>query len=547
MRTSNLLLISGVLIMADFLASAQTTFTKITTGPVVTDDADGEGCAWIDIDNDGDMDLYVSCDLTGANLLYRNDGGGTFTKVVTGAIHSAGPGSIGAAWADIDNDGWLDLFVSRQNGSPSLLFRHQADGTFLRSSLPAGGFSRGGAWADYDNDGFVDLMVGDMTQNVLWHNNGEGTVVAATDTPIVTTPNGSNLSWADYDNDGDADLFVANSGGTARIYQNKGNGKFTSLENGAFPEQIQGGTGSAWGDFDNDGFLDLFLCRLNPQQAVPSFLFRNNGNGTFTQIIQSPFTDDTGYSVTCVWSDFDNDGWLDLFATDNRGKNRLYFNKKGGTFERVLTGTIANDLGNSAGAASGDYDGDGFLDLFVATGTNGSQGRNDFLYHNDGNSNSWLKVKLIGTASNRSAIGAKVRAKATINGMAIWQMREITTGNGWSQGPFEAHFGLDDATTVETLRVEWPSGTIQEFHNIPSNRYSTLTEPARWIPSKSGPAPQFTLQGGRAREYEIQVSTDLTAWSYLSTLAITNVNGTANISDPSASSSSRRFYRALLR
>ena len=198
---------SSILAAAFATVSAQTTFTRITTGPVVSDGADGEGCAWVDFDNDSDLDLYVSCDLTGSNLLYRNDAGGVFTKLTNGPIQSAGPGSIGAAWADFDNDGRIDLFVSRQNGRPSLLFPQQADGTFIRTNLPSGGFSRGAAWADYDNDGFLDLMVGDMTQNVLWRNSGEGTLVAVKDTSIVTTPNGSNLTWADYDNDGDSDLF----------------------------------------------------------------------------------------------------------------------------------------------------------------------------------------------------------------------------------------------------------------------------------------------------------------------------------------------------
>src|SRR5687767_5105425 len=139
---SELLIIvcSSILAAALATVSAQTTFTRITTGPVVADGADGEGCAWVDFDNDGDLDLYVSCDLTGSNLLYRNDGG-VFTKVTNGRIQSAGTGSIGAAWADFDNDGRIDLFVSRQDERPSLLFHQQANVTFIRTSLPSGGYA----------------------------------------------------------------------------------------------------------------------------------------------------------------------------------------------------------------------------------------------------------------------------------------------------------------------------------------------------------------------------------------------------------------------
>lgn len=365
-----------------FPALAQTTFTKLTTGPVVTDGADGEGCAWVDFDNDGDLDLYVSCDQTGANLLYRNDGNGVFTKLTTGAIQSAGVGSVSASWADFDNDGRIDLFVSRQDGGRGLLFQQQTNGTFTRSALALGGFSWGSAFADYDNDGLVDLLVGDTTRSILWHNVGPGSFVAVTNTPIVSTPNASNIAWTDYDNDGDMDVLVTRSGTTARLYQNDGKGNFTAVANGAFPTQIDRGTGAAWGDYDNDGFPDLFLCRLDSsfQQQLPSFLVHHNGDGTFTQVQQAPFTNDTGYAVSASWADYDNDGWLDLFVTNfgNGGKNRLYHNNGDGTFERVLSGSIGSDLGNSAGAAWGDYDRDGFLDLFVANGTNASQERNDF-------------------------------------------------------------------------------------------------------------------------------------------------------------------------
>lgn len=538
----------ALLLTLSLAAAAQVTFTKITTGPVVADGADGEGCAWVDYDQDGDLDLYVSCDSTGANLLYRNDGSSVFTKITAGATVTSGGRSVSASWADMNNDGRIDLFTSRQNNGPGLLFLQQQDGAFAQSALPSGGFSWGSAWGDYDNDGFVDLLVGDTTRSVLWHNDGQGGLVAVTNTPIVTRPNASNITYTDYDNDGDADLLVTGST-TTRLYQNTGQGAFMAVTNGAFPTQIEFGTGAAWADCDNDGFLDLFLCRLNFQQRPPSFLFHNNGDGTFTQITQAPFTNDTGFSVNASWGDYDNDGWVDLFVTNfgNGLKNRLYHNNGDGTFARVTEGSVANDLGNSAGSAWGDYDRDGFLDLFVANGTNNTQERNDFLYHNDGNTNAWLTIRCVGTTSNRSAIGAKVRVKATINGETFWQLREINTGNGWGQSALEAHFGLGNATNVETLRIEWPSGAIQEFENVPAKQYRTVTEPARLSAAQVDGTPQFTLHGGRGMPYEIQTSTDLSAWLPLTSVAITNLNGTAPVSVTNAPSLTQRFIRAVLR
>jgi hypothetical protein len=543
---------SIILVAVSPAALAQASFTKITTGPVVTDAVDGQGCAWVDFDGDGDLDLYVSGNRTGASLLYRNDGNGVFTGITDDAIVNAGVGTYSASWADFDNDGRIDLFVSRQDNGPGLLFHQEADGTFTQTALPSGGYSSGSAWGDYNNDGFVDLLVGDSTQSVLWQNHGQGNLVAVTDTPIETAGFGGQITWVDYDNDGDLDVFVTSgaSPGAGRLYRNDGQGLFTPITTGQLPQRSSYCTGASWGDYDNDGFPDVFVCRLDGdfQQSLPSFLFHNNGDGTFTQIEQSPFTDDTGYSPTCSWGDYDNDGWLDLIVAnfDNGGKNRLYHNNGDGSFSRVLTGSIADDLGSSAGVIWGDYDRDGFLDLFISNGTLGSGAHNDFLYHNDGNSNAWLTIKCVGTLSNRSAIGAKVRVKATINGKSFWQLREINTGSGLSQSALEAHFGLGNATNVETLRIEWPSGTVQEFQNVAARQYLAITEPPRLLFSTINGVPRFTLQGGRGFQYDVLASTNLMTWSPLGTLTITNLNSTAPIIDTNAAASDRRFYRAVL-
>lgn len=544
-------LAAGAILVAVAAIQAQSTFTKIVGRDPVIDAARCRGAAWVDFDNDGDLDLYVS-NVGGTNLLYRNEGQGVFTRITDGPIVNAGAGSFGASWADLDNNGRIDLFVSRQDGGRGLLFLQGMDGTFTKTAMPAGGNSFGSAWADYDNDGFVDLLVGDTTRSILWHNDGEGNLVAVTNTSIQTAGTGGLISWVDYDNDGEPDVFVTTStgAGPAHLYRNDGNGVFTPIP-GQLNERSTRSTGVAWGDYDNDGFLDVFVCRLdiNFQQKLPSFLFHNNGDGTFTQLVQSPFTTDTGFALGCSWADYDNDGWLDLFVTENEGNsNRLYRNNGDGSFSRVHSGPIATDRGDSAGSSWGDYDRDGFLDLFVATssGGNGSQ-PNDYLYHNDGNGNGWLTIKCVGTRSNRSAIGTKIRVKATINGLTFWQMREINTGDGLSQNAMEAHFGLGGATKVEMVRIEWPSGTVQEFKNIDAKQYLTVIEPARLVPIVRNAAPQFILHGGRNRTYDIQFSTDPSSWSLLQSVTIDSLNGTALFDDPGATNVGNRFYRAELR
>jgi hypothetical protein len=547
--SSKSLLVRGLLLSFLVTGYGQSTFTKITTGPVVTDNADGQGCAWVDIDGDGYLDLYVSCKQTGSNLIYRNDGHGGFSKITTGSIVTSGGGCVGASWADVDNDGRIDLVLSRQNG-PSLLFLQQADGSFRRIELNTSSFAYGVALGDYDGNGFVDLLVGDVTQNSLLRNDGQGNFVLEPNSTITTVGYRPSVTWVDLD--GYLDAFVTTGGttgsGVGHFYRNDGHGTFTTVDAGDLSRLASNSTGLAWGDYDNDGYLDVFICRLDNtfQNPLPSMLFHNNGNGTFKQVAPSPFIDDIGYAVSCSWGDYDNDGWLDLIVTNfgNGGANRLYHNNGDGTFSRVYSDAVANDFGNSTGAIWGDYDGDGFLDLFIANATAGSGASNDFLYHNNGNSNSWLTVKCIGTRSNRSAIGTKVRVKATIGGSPVWQLRELNTGDGWSQSALEAHFGLGNATNIEVLRIEWPSGTVQELYNQPTKQYRTIIEPARLTATVNGGKPQILLQAGRGLEFGIQRSSGLTNWSDLGSITITNYDGTALISDTNAPIADRGFYRA---
>ena len=324
----------------------------------------------------------------------------------------------------------------------------------------------------------------------------------------------------------------------------------TPLDRSARRANTWGGTQAGdWGDYDNDGLLDLFVVNRG---GVRNHLYHNNGGGSFSNVNVGPMlVPISDQPHVASWGDYDNDGYLDLFLSF-ADHNPLYRNNHDGTFTEIRSIATAKDTLSGPNyfntLAWVDYDNDGFLDLFLTDGSGSAiQEYSNFLYHNSGNSNAWLEVKCVGTVANRSAIGTRIRMKATIDGKTFWQMRELSAGGGWDLAkPLVAHFGLGDATNVETLRIEWPSGTVQELHNVTPKQILTLTEPPRLTATKVSGQPQFTLKGGRNMTYDIEVSSNLTSWSALSTVTITNLNGTAPITDP-APNVGQKFYRAVLR
>ncbi|MFB0515579.1 MAG: LamG-like jellyroll fold domain-containing protein, partial [Candidatus Neomarinimicrobiota bacterium] len=206
------------------------------------------------------------------------------------------------------------------------------------------------------------------------------------------------------------------------------------------------------------------------------FLYVNNGDGTFTKVTTGPPVSDGGYSRGASWGDYDNDGDLDLFVTNSGKNNFLYANNGDGTFAKVTSGPPVSDGGLSYGAAWGDYDNDGDLDLFVAN----SEGENNFLYANNGSANHWINLQLVGTRSNISAIGAKVHLKAIIGGVPIWQLNEISGQSGFcGQNSLNAEFGLGDATVIDSIRIEWPSGIVWDTTNVGVDQFLTITEPVQ--------------------------------------------------------------------
>lgn len=518
-------------------------FTKITNDPSANDGGSSHAIGWGDFDNDGWLDLAVSHHNGLNNLLCRNNGNGSFTKITNSVVANDGGDSYSCIWGDYDNDGWLDLFVSNVSGT-NWLYRNQG-GVFTRLTnfFTEHADSTASAWGDYDNDGWLDLFVANYhgLPNFLYHNNGDGTFSRISNGIVVTdAPGASGCGWGDYDNDGLLDLFVSNPFSTNNLnllYHNDGNGSFTKVTNGPVVTDVGFSYGCVWGDYDNDGWLDLFVAN----NGLKNFLYHNNGNGTFTKITSGDIVNDVANSYNGVWGDYDNDGWLDLFVANFGGNNLLYHNNGDGTFTRQTNGIIVNDGGASAGCAWADYDNDGALDLYVT-----NHGGNNYLYHNNHHTNSWITIKCIGTASNRSAIGARVSLRATIRGVSRWQYRQITGGDSISGGSLDAHFGLGDATAVELLRIQWPSGIAQEFTGLASNQILTVVEPPIQSTASLAPGGIFHVKtiSRKGTVLQIDSATNLNEWVFLTT--ITNSTGVADFDGPPISGIPSRFYRISL-
>jgi len=553
-------------------ATLEAPFTKITNGVIVTESAMSISAGWGDFDNDGWLDLFVGHFHAG-NSLFHNNRDGTFTKVAASPIATDPPEHANsAAWADYDNDGWLDLVVANPiDAVPSLFLYHGAGGGSLVRMTAAdvgplasdSGRALAGAWADYDQDGYLDLFVakgglGLDLQDALYHNDGKGhftRVATPIMTPVLRSCQGA---WADFDNDGDLDLFIAHATDEGNsLFRNDGQGQFVDITSTSGLTNRGDSVGAAWGDYDNDGYLDLFVTNLRLGGAdTTNFLYRNRGDGTFVRVTEGVVANDAGHFLSCSWVDYDNDGWLDLFVTVDPPsnppaasvKNRLYHNRGDGTFELVTAGSLVTDYAHAGAAAWGDYDNDGFPDVFIANGTLFAAQQNA-LYHNRGNSNSWIKLKCVGTLSNRSAIGTKIRVKAKISGVECWQMRQISGGEGWlAFNSLDVIIGLGDAGVIDTLRLEWPSGVVQEISNVAVKQTLEIVEPIRvagvQIPFAAPGTIGLRLMGATSRPLQVVASSDLLGWSVLD--PDTQRGASLSFRDPEALTAPYRFYRVRI-
>ena len=506
--------------------------------------------AWGDYDQDGYLDLYIAIGATSThvNALYHNNRNGTFTKMTgaqVGPIATDVHASFGCSWVDLNNDGYPDMLVVNGGWAAAKndLYMNNGNGTFRRATglgrlTDQAMVSSWAACADFDGDGLVDIYLaeGNSTSGPfarrLYHANPSGTFKTVDFGPNVSLANDG--VWGDYNNDLKPDLYVCDwDSPSSGLWRNDGQTNFTKMDNGLpwFPPPSGWIGHAAWGDYDNDGFLDIAIF-----ESDGTHIYRNDGNGNFAEAMNFGVAE----IGTPAWADYDNDGHLDLLLVAGQGapmRVYLYRNNGDGTFTAVSE-PLTSLSDNWLGGAWGDYDNDGCMDIFLT-----QEFGHNRLYHNLGNTNHWIKFRLMGTVSNRDANGAKVRIKATIAGQSIWQMREINGGYA-VQNDMRPNFGLGDATNVDLVRIEWPSGIVEELTNVPPAQIVTIVEPKLKGAIMGDGLFHLSLTMGTNRLYHLETSTDLAHWT-----ALTNCTGSGSCTpvkfvDPeSPSVNSAKFYR----
>ncbi len=456
------------------LQSQDQIFSDITLNAGLIESGINKGLSFVDFDNDGLIDLYFTRS-NKSNLLYRNIGDNKFQEMAASTLLDVNRRNGMPLWGDINNDGLPDLYLAGVN-EQNLLFLNQGENNFteITNSARVGDpyHTEAVAFLDYNHDAYLDILVFNRSHsNALYVNLGDNTFINAMSRAGITgNINAMGLAIADYDNDGDQDIYLVYDGNQANnLYRNNGDGTFTDIAIEAGIALKAQGMAPAFGDFNNDGYLDLYITNM-----FENVLYKNNRNGTFTDVSKSAGVEDIGMGWGLTWLDYDNDGYLDLYVSNASSFNSppdpnvLYHNNGDETFSIVNQNDPTNSLASSYGSACGDINNDGYLDLAITN----EGGRNE-LFLNNGGSNNWLKLKLVGTASNRDAIGARI----TIRVNNDVQIREISGGSGWfSQNSSIVHFGLNNAETVDEIEIRWPSGLVEKFNNIQTNKLLKIIE-----------------------------------------------------------------------
>jgi len=491
----------------------------------------GPGCAFIDYDGDGYPDILIvngqdwpGHTKTPSTLkLYHNNKNGTFTDVTSKAGLAVTMFGMGVAVGDYDNDGHDDIFVTALGQSH--LFHNNGNGTFSDVTKTAGmwgpnEFSTSAAWVDYDRDGKLDLVIANYVQWSLpsdiyctldgahksyctpesykgtsirlWHNLGGGKFEDATQKSGMDDPTSKSLGLAilDYNNDGWPDIAVANDTQPNKLYLNKQNGTFEEKAVAAgiaFSEDgvARAGMGVDAADYDRSGHPSLLITNFANQMLS---LYHNEGNGLFVD--EAPRSEVGRNTLVtlgfgCFFFDYDNDGWPDIFVADGHIENEiervqkrvsyaepphLFRNLGGGKFQEV-TAQMGDAFASSKvarGAAYADIDNDGALDVLLTT--NGGQA---WLFHNEGGTSHSLRLKLVGTKSNRDGIGAVVRL--TSGGAKQWQM--LRSGSSYlSQSELVLTFGMGGATKADSVEVQWPSGQVDKIASLAADQTVTVEE-----------------------------------------------------------------------
>ncbi|PYX44792.1 MAG: hypothetical protein DMG79_20360, partial [Acidobacteria bacterium] len=474
----------------------------------------GRGAAWGDFDNDGREDILVGAERA-PFCLFRNLGDGTFEDVsaTMGLSDSVGLGCYASQFVDYDNDGFADIFLSGNGwggGGRLFLFHNEGGKHFVdvtESSGLAGTVNAfGSSWADYDNDGRVDLAVatgiidpegGDRIR--LYHNEGNGKFREVGEQAGLTRKaRWISLTWGDYDGDGRQDLLATSYDAGPFLFKNLGIGKFSDVTTQAGIRTQTTAYTPAFFDFDNDGNLDLFVCtypggdltvktmieaKLKSTPVSPAarqILFRNNGDGTFRNVTKEAGITGWYGGMSTQVGDFDNDGLDEItIGTGNpeldwAEPKPLFHNDGEGHFSDVASSAGLVHFGMLHGTALADYDDSGSLSLFGSFGGFywGSR-ETSRLYRNLGSGYNSLEIRLIGTRSNRDAIGAKVSAAAGNRRIFKW----VNGGNGFGcNNSRVVHLGLAREKQVNELQIQWPSGLRQSFQNIPAGQRVEIIE-----------------------------------------------------------------------
>jgi hypothetical protein len=490
-----------------------------------------------DLDNDGDVDLLVSnSDESGQLRLFRNQGDGTFVDETKSANLEGILGGLNMVQADYDNDGFVDVLLLRGawfgagGRQPASLLHNQRDGTFVDVTFDAGlGDARfptqTATWADFDGDGWIDVFVGGEATNEvrspcrLYHNNHDGTFTdRAAAAGVQTFAFVKSVCAGDYDGDGFPDIYVSILGGKNRLYRNRRDGTFEDVAEKLGVSLPIMSFGAFFWDFDQDGVLDLFVAAYpapiadvasaatgRPFQCELPRLYRGDGKGGFTEMGRAANFVKPTSPMGHNFGDLDNDGFPDLYLATGAPLTRaimpnlMYRNVGGRRFADVTLLGGFGSLQKGHAVAFADFDEDGDLDVFTEMG-GGFLGDKayDCLFENPGFGNHWLAVRLEGRTSNRSAIGATIRADIVDAGVRRSVYRTVNSGGTFGANPLRQHLGLGKATKVETLTVTWPTtGKSQTFRDVAADQIIELVE-GEARPTARPPKPQRL--GGRAEE-----------------------------------------------
>ncbi len=461
---------------------AQPNFTDVSKIAGIQVKGGAEGIAVGDFNNDGFEDFYVSF-INNRNQLYRNNGDGSFTEMAEsiGLALSDNTDTRTAVWGDINNDGWLDLYIGNK-GSSDRLFLNLGNEKFQDISSSAEIYNKAHPksvnMADINNDGFLDIYISNFGSENMMLLNMQNLSFRTVTNWSGALDRGSAMGsiFFDYDKDGDQDLYLVHDNMQPNfLYQNDGKGRFKEVGADAGVNTQSFGMGVDVGDINNDGWLDIYIANLGA-----NILLLNNRDGTFSNISESCKVEDKGMGWGANFLDYDNDGRIDIYVANDFDfspfpyRNVLYKNMGDLNFEIVEKGGAVSNEHQSYGTAYVDFNRDGHMDLLVV---NRGDQEGVQLLQNAKTTNNWIAMKLIGIESNHQAIGATI---TLLDELGMTHYKEVIAGQSWeSQSSSILHFGLGEATSIDSLSIQWPSGLQQSAKVGNLNKYYTIREGAQ--------------------------------------------------------------------